>query len=174
MELYLDLSKAQGQTAIGTTAKKEPQSVRSAKESSTSQPAGVANDSATYDDPDKGRKWKHTESQDDELEEDRQAANKQAQDRNLVPTPEEVGGTIKKAFDLDALDMVKSLTSGLRDSLNLNTLSTPEVDFLHIVKGFSHDEIKKGNHLIVGKDRALFSAFLCERALASVDKLYRR
>jgi len=174
MELYLDLNKAQAtQTMGGKTTKKETQSVNAANESYIEHPSGVANDSATYDDPNKGRKWKHGESEDDKLEEERQAANKKAQDQNLVPTPEEVGD-VKKAVDSSALDMVKSLTSGLRNTLNLNKLSNSEVEFLHLVKGFSHEEIDKGNIIIAGRDRALFSAFLCEKARLSVDKMYRR
>lgn len=173
MKLYLDLMKAGGQSSGGVTTKKEEQSVASHAESFVESPSGVANDSATYDDPDKGKKWTHSESQDDEIEEDRQARNKKAQDRNLVPTPEEAG-TMKKAFDSDAVDMVKSLNSGLRDSLQLNKLTSSEVDFLHLVKGFSHEDINRGGIIIAGKDRAAFSSFLCEKALLSLDRLYRR
>lgn len=172
MNLYLDLSKGQGVTSVGTTTKREPQSIATYKESFVSSPSGVANDGAAYDDPKVGKKWKHGESEDEALEEDREKRNKEAQDQNLVPTPEEVG--MKKAFDLDALDMVKSLTSGLRDQLNLHKLSATEVEFLHLVKGFSHEEIHRGTHVIAGKDRALFSNFLCEKALSAVDDLYRR
>ncbi len=174
MNLYLDLNKGQGVTSVGTTTKKEPQSITAYKESFVSSPSGVANDGASYDDPKVGKKWKHGESDSEEVElqADREKQNKEAQDQNLVPTPEEVG--MKKAFDLDALDMVKSLTSGLRDQLNLHKLSATEAEFLHLVKGFSHEEINRGRHTIVGKDRALFSRFLCEKALSAVDDLYRR
>ncbi len=172
MNLYLDLNKA-GQNSGGTTTKTEDQSIASYKESYTESPSGVANASSSYDDPDKGKKWKHSDDDEDEMEADRQARNKKAQDKNLVPTPEEAG-TVKKAFGDDANDMVKSLTSGLRDALQLNRLSASETEFLTLVKGFSHEEVKQGGITIQGSDRAAFSAFLCEKARLSLDNLYRR
>lgn len=173
MKLYLDLNKA-GQTSGGVTTKTEDQSIASYKESYTESPSGVANASSSYDDPKKGKKWKHTEAADEELENDRQARNKKAQDQNLVPTPEEAG-TVKKSFGIDANDMVKSLTSGLRDALQLNKLSAAETEFLTLVKGFTQEELDQGGITITtGKDRAAFSEFLCEKVRLSVDNLYRR
>ncbi len=174
MDLYLDLNKAQAQATGGKTTKKEDQSVASYGESFAESPSGVANDGATYDDPDKGRKWKHDEedSLDNELEESRQKRNAKAQKRNLVPTPEEVG---KKSFEQSSTDMVKSLNSGLRDALGLNKLTAPEIEFLHLVKGYSLEEIDRGGIFIAsGRDRQAFSAFLCERVAKSLDELYRR
>lgn len=173
MELYLDLRKAGGQAAVGNDTKSEDQSIASYKESYTRSPTGVGNGSSAYDDPDKGKKWKHSDDADEEREAERQARNKKAQDQNLVPTPEEAG-TVKKAFGIEANDMVKSLTSGLRDALQLNKLSASETEFLTLVKGFSRAEVERGGIVIHGKDRAAFSEFLCEKALLSVDNLYRR
>jgi hypothetical protein len=175
MNLYLDLNKAKGQATGGKDTKKEEQAIASDSESYLESPSGVnSGDVATYDDPDVGRKWTHgeDESADAAIEAKRQKRNKRSQDRNLTPTEEEVG--IKKAFDESSLDMVKSLTSGLRDSLGLNKYTRTEVEFLQVVKGFSMEEIQKGNITIIGKDRQLFSAWLCDRVQKSLDGLYRR
>lgn len=173
MRIYLDLNKAGGTSTGGTTTKKEGQSIASNAESYAESPSGVANADASYDDPKVGKKWKHSEDDGEELEAARQKRNKQAQDRNLVPTPEEAG-TVKKAFDESANDMVKSLTSGLRSSLGLHQLTNTEVEFLQVIKGYSSEEIQKGGQLIAGKDRKLFSDWLCERVAKSLDGIYRR
>lgn len=174
MRLYLDLQKAAAQPTGGTTTKKEEQAVAEDAESYVETTSGVSGGSASYDDPKVGRKWKHDDddSLDDEVEEQRQRRNARAQARNLVPTKEEIG--IKKAFDETAIDMVKSLTSGLRDVLKLNTLTASEIDFLHTVKGYSLEEIKKGQLVIAGRDRNAFSEFLCQKVSKSLDNLYRK
>lgn len=174
MELYLDLIKAGQMASSGTTAKKEDQAVASDAESYLERRPGVANEgSAGYDDPDHGKKWTHGgETLDDKVEQQRQARNKKAQDRNLVPSDEEAG--LKKAFEDSSLDMIKSLDSGLRNTLGLNTLSQTEVDFLHLVKGYSHEDISRGRVAITGRDRQLFSSWLCDRVQKSLDGLYRR
>lgn len=58
--------------------------------------------------------------------------------------------------------------------MDLNKLSSSEVEFLHLIKGFSYEQIDRGGITIMGKDRAGFSDFLCAKAQLSLDKLYRR
>jgi hypothetical protein len=174
MQLYLDLQKAITQATGGTTTKKEEQSVASDAESYVETTSGVSGHTAAYDDPETGKRWTHDEehSLDNEVELQRQKRNAKAQQRNLVPTKEEVGD--KKSFGESPIDMVKSLTSGLRDSLNLNKLTSAEVEFLHVIKGYSLEDIKRGSVVISGKDRRAFSAFLCDRAARALGTLYRR
>jgi hypothetical protein len=70
--------------------------------------------------------------------------------------------------------MVKSLTSNLRDVLDLRRYTPTEREFLHIVKGYSLEDINRGTIAIEGSDRADFSAWLCLKAQAALDKMYRR
>lgn len=172
MRLYLDLNKSGGQTSGGKVTPSEEQSIAEHDESFLESPSGVANASNSYDDPDKGKKWNHGNSLDDAQEEKRQKRNDKAAKRNLIPTEEEAG--MKKAFDESANDMVKSLTNGLRDSLGLHQFTSTEVEFLQIIKGYSPDQIQRGEVSIAGRDRKLFSDWLCQRVAKSLDDLYRR
>lgn len=175
MHLYLDLKKAAGQSSGGTTTKKEEQSVASDGESYVETTSGVSGASAAYDDPDVGKEWQHDEedSLDNEQEEKRQKRNKKAQKRNLVPTPEEAG-TVKKSFDVSALDMVKSLTSTIRRDLSLDKFTPVERDFLKSIKGYTDEELAKGNITIGVRDRQLFSEYLLVQAQNRIDKMYRK
>lgn len=174
MRLYIDLNKA-GQTSGGSSTISEEQAVAGNNESYVRRTSGVGGESVGgYDDPDVGRDWSHGEDEalDDEVEAKRQARNKQAQDRNQVPTDKEAG--ITKAFDSSANDLLKSLTCNVRRTLNLHELTPVETEFLKSVKGFTDDEIKKSHPTIMGRDRTLFSNWLCERAARSVDNFYRK
>lgn len=172
MELYLDLNKAQ-QSSSGRSSQSESQSTRAHSTSYNTSNAGVGGGTASYDDPDVGKKWKHDGSDDDEKKKEREDAEAKAQDENLIPTAEETG-SVEKGFGISALDMVKSITGGIRETLGLNMLSKSEVDFLHLVKGYSLQDINLGSITIGGKDRAQFSAFLQEKARLATANLYRR
>lgn len=174
MRLYLDLNKASQNTG-GTSTKSEEQSVASHKNSYVRTTSGVSGGSVGgYDKPEVGRDWSHGDDEklDDEVEAARQARNKQAQERNLVPTEEETG--MQKALAPNSMDMVKSLTARARQSLQLHDLTTTEVDFLKSIKGLTEEDIRRTQPLIVGKDRARFGAWLCERVTKSVDNFYRK
>lgn len=174
MKLYLDMYKASTSFSAGKTTKKEEQAVASDAESYVESPSGVASPGgASYDDPKVGKKWTHGEDEklDDEIELARQKRNTKAQERNLAPKKEEV--SIKKAFDTDAMDMVKSLTSGLKERLQAPSVTDTEYEFLTVVKGYSDLDIRRGRAIITGKDRRLFSDFLCNRLLKSLDGLQK-
>jgi len=166
-KLYLDLSKAVGQSA-SVSAKKGDQTKVDYDESFTETPSGVGGEGPPAEGSSKGQ----GKPLDEDLEEKRQARNMVSQARNLTPTKEELG--IKKSLDVSAADMVKSLTSNLRDVLDLRRYTPTEREFLHIVKGYSLEDINRGTIAIEGSDRADFSAWLCLKAQAALDKMYRR
>jgi len=175
MRLYIeDLNKAVSQTpSTGTDTKDESQSIVSDKRSYTTNPVGVmgGGGSVSYDDPDSGKDWKHDKdsSVENALEEERQKRNKEAQDRNLVPTEEEVSMT--KSLDESANDMIKSLNNKFSAELNRYRLSDSERSFLKSELGLSEDDIRKGNISVGPKERAKFCNWLQDQFEKSLEAL---
>jgi len=172
MKLFVeDLDKAIAQTPnVGQTTKPSKQSTREYNESFSKQPVGVAPGSvARPDDPDKGKKWKHDDSLEDELEEERQKQNAEAQERNLVPKKEET--TVKKSLNVGATDVLKSLNGVLEDRIRAMRPSDSEIDFLVQVKGCSLEAINKGQVFITGADRTEFHEWLNSRLTKSLKSL---
>jgi hypothetical protein len=171
MKLFIDLNKASGAPSAGVPPKTGDQAAENYKESYNTRNAGVSGDTASYDNPDKGKKWTHEEdeSYDTKREGERQARNKKAADRNLVPSEEEAG--LKKAIGEDSLDMIKSLTRSFQSAFGLEKFNPTEIEFLQLVKGFSLDEIRAGKAVITGPDRKVFSAWLNARFQKSLADL---
>jgi len=162
----LYIRKGAGTPSAGVSPVKDKQHVRSYKESFNTKHSGVANShGATYDDPKVGKKWPKGEdnSLDDQLEEDRQADNKEAQDRGIVPKD------MKKAFDPTATDLLKSFTEEVYSRVNEFRLTPQEVQFLQEVKGYSPLDIQKSQLYITGKDRQLFSDWLATQFHKSLE-----
>lgn len=165
-KLYLDLNKANLSSA-GSTPKRRDQSVADYEESFGDDHVGAGGGDVPVLSTSPA-----DAAGDEELEQKRKLRNKKAQERNLVPTPEEVG--MKKALDGSAMDMVKSFTANLRDAMGLHKYTESEREFLQLVKGYSEEDLIKGTVILSGTERDEFSAWLCSKALRAINNMYRR
>lgn len=164
MKHYLDMRKAlPSVSSSGTDTKDEDRETMEHKASYTKRPIGVASGhEASPDDPDEGGKYGGGGTVDEELESDRKANNAKATKNNLIP--------VKKASE--AVDMLKSLTSGLAEVYDQLSPSELESEFL-VSQGYEPDSVAKGIHWIAGRDRDLFDQFVCDRMQKSIDALLR-
>lgn len=165
MKHYLDIRKAlPSVSSSGTDTQDEDREIMEHKASYTKRPVGAASGhEASHDDPDEGGKYGGGGTVDDELEGDRKANNEKAGKRNLIP--------VKKSNE--AVDMLKSLSSGLAEVYEQLTPSELESEFLVSHCGLPADEVAKGLHWIAGKDRDLFDQWVCDRMTKSIDALLR-
>lgn len=184
MNLYLDLTKAVAQ--VPSTATDTPDDRRASRqynESFSRRPGGVGND-ASHDDPQQGGKWSHGESLDDDLEEDRKRDTQIAQERGIVPKPEQT----KKS---EAAEMLKSLAGLLHAQVEETLPNDVELEYLttqcyksesvidqygrveNVRVPYTKDDVIKGHARIEGYERARFNAWLHERFQKSLGKLAR-
>lgn len=164
MKHYLDMRKALGQvSSAGTDTQDEDRETMEHKASYTKRPVGAASGhEASHDDPDVGGKYGAGGTVDEELEGDRKENNKKAAKNNLIP--------VKKSSE--AVDMLKSITSGLEEVYDQLSPSELETEFL-VSQGHASDEVAKGLHWIAGHDRDLFDQYVVERMQKSIDALLR-
>lgn len=164
MNHFLDTRKAlPSVSSSGTDTKDEDRENMEHKASYTKRPIGVASGhEASHDDPEVGGKYGAGGTVDEELEGDRKENNKKATKQNLIP--------VKKSSE--AVDMLKSLTSGLEEVYQQMSPSELEAEFL-VSQGHAPESVAKGIHWIAGKDRDLFDNFVCDRMQKSLEALLR-
>jgi len=166
MNLYLDLSKAVQIPNTANDAKPERQSIREYNESfTTSKTDALSEPDDKVHSDDAGD---NTGSLDDELENDRKLDTQIAQERGIVGKPD-----VKKAFNVDGFDLLKSFTASLQDQLDVVTPNAREIEYLVDVCGYTRDDVMKGYATITGSERNRFNTWLQDELRKSIRKLAR-
>lgn len=176
MKLYIplfgtEISKAVQIPNAGMDSSSERKTALNHKESFTRVSPGVSGDSAAPDRPEVGAKWAHDEesSVDEDVEKERNA-NKDLNDkRGVTKAPKKV----EKSSE--ALEIMKSFNSELKDELRFVKLNPLEVEFLKShFDGCTDDDINKGRVSITGRHRSAFTDWLNERLVRNSSNIYRR
>lgn len=166
MNLYIDLNKAVNIPNTGTDRVDGNRAAREHKESFNRRGSGALGGDPTNDDPEVGGKWAHGEN-DDDLEADRKLDSQVAAERGIVGKKEEA----KKSQE--AVDILKSFSSAMREQAARTMPNEREVEYLTAVCGYDVDDVMKGRARIVGPERTRFNDWLHQRLQASISRLSR-
>lgn len=163
MNLYIDLIKAEGAAgAVGQNTNVSSQRrKRLNDESYNKHPIGVMGGDGKPDDPDVGPKHNHTNSLDEELEEERQEYASDQDSKNIIRAPKDEEEETKKSLAfLDCIgDIVKS-----------QDYNPVEREFLTQEMGYTSQDLIKGISLSAN-DRSRFGKWLDSRMQESVRNL---
>lgn len=155
MKLYLDLNKAVSQVpSTGTDHRSGERASKDYDESFTRVHTGVAGGDPTADKPEVGRRWSHSDEDDDDKS-----------DNEILKE------STSKAQE--AVDILKSLSTVAKSQLTKALPNERETEYLVHVCGYEMEDVIKGRARIVGHERDRFNSWLHKKLLDSIGRLSR-
>lgn len=155
MRLYLDIHKAVAVPNVSTSPSDDRQASRAYKESFSRDHSGVSGG-----EPDDHAISANGPDSDEDLESDRKADSKVAQDRGIVGKP------INKA-----ITQLNDIAKSFNNIVDAATISPLEYEYLTAEREYDPLDVRKGLVSIVGRERNMFNAWLVDRMRNAVSRL---